>query len=82
VQAEPLLSLAATVVGEHRTDDVLAAVVRGLARQPGVALARIWLLSPGDLCDSCFLRAQCRDQVQCLHLAASAYLVASASPNR
>ena len=72
MQAEPLLSLAATVAGEHRTDDVLAAVVRGLARQPGVALARIWLLSPGDLCDSCFLRAQCPDQVQCLHLAASA----------
>lgn len=71
MQAEPLLSLAATVAGEHRTDDVLATVVRGLARQP-VALARIWLLSPGDLCDSCFLRAQCPDQAQCLHLAASA----------
>jgi C4-dicarboxylate-specific signal transduction histidine kinase len=27
---------------------------------------------PGDVCDACFLRAECRDQTQCLHLAASA----------
>jgi PAS domain S-box-containing protein len=72
VQAEPLLSLAATVAGEHHTRDVLDAIVRGLAGQPGVALARIWLLAPGDLCDACFLRSDCRDQTRCLHLAASA----------
>jgi len=72
VQAEPLLSLAAAVTGEHHTRDVLDAIVRGLAGQPGVALARIWLLSPGDLCDVCDLRADCRDQTQCLHLMASA----------
>jgi len=72
VHAEPLLSLAATVTGEHHTRDVLDAIVRGLAGQPGVALARIWLLSPGDLCEVCFQRADCRNQTQCLHLRASA----------
>ncbi len=72
MHAEPLLSLAATVAGEHRTEDVLTAIVRGLAAQPGVALARIWLLAPGDICDSCFLRSDCANQEQCLHLAASA----------
>ena len=72
MQAEPLLSLAAQVAGEHQTADVLSAVVRGLAAQPGVALARVWLLSPGDLCESCFHRTDCADQTQCLHLVASA----------
>ena len=72
MQAEPLLSLAAQVAGEHQTADVLSAVVRGLAAQPGVALARVWLLSPGDLCQSCFHRTDCVDQTQCLHLVASA----------
>ncbi|MGA7440619.1 MAG: GAF domain-containing protein, partial [Candidatus Sulfotelmatobacter sp.] len=72
MQAEPLLSLAAQVAGEHHTADVLSAVVRGLAAQPGVALARVWLLSPGDLCQSCFHRTDCADQTQCLHLVASA----------
>jgi hypothetical protein len=72
VQAEPLLSLAASVTSEHHIRDVLDAIVRGLAIQPGVALARIWLLAAGDVCDSCFLRGDCRDQTQCLHLVASA----------
>jgi PAS domain S-box-containing protein len=72
VQAEPLLSLAATVAGEHATQEVLKSTVDGLAGQPGVALARIWLLAPGDLCDTCFRRADCADQTRCLHLVASA----------
>ena len=72
VQAEPLLSLAATVAGEHATQEVLKSTVDGLAELPGVALARIWLLAPGDLCGSCFRRADCVDRTQCLHLVASA----------
>ncbi len=72
MQAEPLLSLAATVAGEHATHEVLKSTVDGLAVQPGVALARIWLLSPGDLCDTCFRKADCADQTRCLHLVASA----------
>jgi len=43
LRAEPLLSLAAQVAGEHRATDVLDAIVRGLSIEPGVALARIWL---------------------------------------
>jgi len=42
--AEPLLSLAVTVTSEQRVESVLQSIVRGLASQPGVALARIWLL--------------------------------------
>ena len=79
MQAEPLLALAATVAGEQRTEDVLAAIVRGLADQAKIALARIWLLLPGDICSECFLRPDCRDQTQCLHLVASAGTSLSAS---
>jgi len=43
--AEPLLALAVTVTSEQRVDSVLQSIVQGLASQPGVALARIWLLS-------------------------------------
>jgi len=70
--AEPLLTLAAQVAGEHRASNVLIATVRGLAAQPGVALVRIWLLGPGDLCNqNCVLRRECADQTECFHLVAS-----------
>jgi formate hydrogenlyase transcriptional activator len=72
VQAESLLSLAAAVAGEHATQKVLNSIVQGLAQQPGVALARIWLVFPGDACDTCLRRSDCPDQTQCLHLVASA----------
>jgi PAS domain S-box-containing protein len=42
--AERLLSLAVTVTSEQRVESVLQSIVQGLASQPGVALARIWLL--------------------------------------
>jgi PAS domain S-box-containing protein len=47
--AEPLLALAVTVTSEQRVDSVLQSIVQGLASQPGVALARIWLLPSADL---------------------------------
>jgi PAS domain S-box-containing protein len=72
VDAERLLSLAAKIARERRTQDVLDATVKGLSQLPGVALARVWLVRPGDLCDQCFVREQCLDRAQCLHLAASA----------
>ena len=41
MQAEALLSLAVAVAGERAVQDVVNSIVRGLAAQPGVALARI-----------------------------------------
>lgn len=70
--AEPLLSLAATVTSEHRGESVLQHIVQGLASQPGVALARIWLLPSGNLCGSCHAQTAPPDQMQYLHLVASA----------
>ena len=45
--------------------------MEGLVDQPHVALARIWLLGPGDICATCRMRPECPDQSRCLHLAAS-----------
>jgi transcriptional regulator with GAF, ATPase, and Fis domain len=72
VELRALQSLALRV-GEARTvDDVLTCIVDGLAAQRDVALARVWLILPGDICDSCLMRGDCPDRVRCLHLVASA----------
>jgi transcriptional regulator with GAF, ATPase, and Fis domain len=55
-------------------DAVLAEITRGLVLELQAALARIWLLGPGDLCAECALASSCPDRAQCLHLAASAGL--------
>ena len=52
--------------------DLLRAIVSGIARCENVVLARIWLVAPGDICDSCRFRPECPDQARCLRLAASA----------
>jgi urea transport system substrate-binding protein len=54
------------------TNALLLLIVRRLAERPHVALARIWLLQPGDICADCPMRAECPDQTVCLHLVASA----------
>lgn len=57
---------------ERGVQQVLKLVVDRMASQPEVALARIWLVGPGDLCSNCHMRDQCEDQTSCLHLVASA----------
>jgi formate hydrogenlyase transcriptional activator len=53
LSAEPLLSLAVTVTSEQRVQPVLQSIVQGLAAQPGLALARIWLLPSAGLPSFC-----------------------------
>lgn len=67
--AESLLSLAVNVTSEQRVESVLRSIVQGLASQPGVALARIWLLPSADL-PSCYHVES--DPPDCLLLVASA----------
>ena len=60
-------------MGQQRTlDGVLRVVVVCLAEVEHIALARIWLLRPGDICSTCPMRKECPDQTRCLHLVASA----------
>lgn len=56
----------------RNTAELLALVVGRLAEAPQVALARIWLVRPGDICATCPMRPECPDQTRCLHLVASA----------
>lgn len=51
---------------------VLDTIVRGIAECRHVALARLWMIEPGDLCSTCALREECPSRERCLHLVASA----------
>jgi hypothetical protein len=60
------------MAGEQSASTLLPLIVRRLAGRPNVALARIWLVRPGDQCATCPARPECPDQTTCLHLVASA----------
>jgi PAS domain S-box-containing protein len=52
-------------------EEALRQIVQGGADGTNVALVRIWLVAPGDICGECRFRAECPDQERCLHLVAS-----------
>jgi transcriptional regulator with GAF, ATPase, and Fis domain len=68
---ESLQAVSLAVTRELSIEKVLRSVVHGLASQPGIALARVWLVAPGDICAACPMRGECPDHARCLHLAAS-----------
>ncbi len=57
---------------ERSLKKLLRLVVSRLHSIPGVALSRVWLIRPGDVCSDCLMRDRCPDQTSCLHLVASA----------
>src|SRR3954470_12283203 len=57
---------------ERSLAELLPLVTRRLAEHEDVALARLWLVEPGDLCASCPNAPACADRRACLHLVASA----------
>ncbi len=69
---EALQDVALRVSRERSAGGVLQQIVDGLIQRPGVALARVWVIRPGDECASCRMRTVCPSQAACLHLAASA----------
>ena len=69
---ESFESLLLAMAAERSLDALPKLIVDRLAQRQHVALARIWLIQPGDICDSCRMRDECPDQSQCLHLVASA----------
>lgn len=72
MKIESLQRIVLAIAQAQSVDAVLHLIVRGLAEETDVALARIWLIAAGDLCASCHMKAICPDQTRCLHLAASA----------
>jgi transcriptional regulator with GAF, ATPase, and Fis domain len=57
---------------ERSLQELLPLITRRLAEHEDVALARLWLLDPGDLCNECPNASACGDRTRCLHLVASA----------
>ena len=56
---------------ERDLERLLQLVVTRLASLTSVALARIWLVAPGDICPSCPMAGECQTRDRCLHLVAS-----------
>jgi transcriptional regulator with GAF, ATPase, and Fis domain len=56
--------------------ELLSEVTESLVQELDAALARIWLVRPGDRCATCGMASLCRDRTLCLHLVASAGLAA------
>ena len=65
-------SLLLDMAAVRSVDALLAMIVERIARQPKVALVRIWLTLPADICAACPMRSECASQTRCLHLLASA----------
>ena len=72
MNVEFLKDVALAVAQEQHLETVMKMIVDGIGEEPNVALVRLWLLRPGDICAECYLRPQCPDQTRCLHLVASA----------
>jgi formate hydrogenlyase transcriptional activator len=56
---------------QRSVDELLQLVTTSLASNCNVALARVWMIAPGDVCNTCNEYAACRDKRRCLHLMAS-----------
>jgi hypothetical protein len=75
---EPLKRLLLDVAQLRSLAALLQTVVVRLAEYPPFVLARIWalartwLLSPGDICGTCPTRSECSDRARSLHRVASA----------
>jgi transcriptional regulator with GAF, ATPase, and Fis domain len=79
MRPEALQTVTLAVAHEREVGRVLERIVRAIAGQAGVALARVWLVDDGDVCDVCPMRGECPDRTRCLHLVASAGTPSDAS---
>ena len=69
--ADALDRLGLRVAASLDPDMVGRIAVRGLVQDFGAAFARLWLVGPGDSCDTCQKASTCEDRERCLHLVAS-----------
>lgn len=59
------------IVRKSPVAETLRAITMQMINHSDVALARIWLIDKGDICDTCPMRSVCPSQERCLHLTAS-----------
>ncbi len=53
-------------------DNLLSLIVDKLSEFEEIALARLWLIKPADVCSGCSMAPECSERSRCLHLMASA----------
>ena len=63
-QFEPLKTLLLDLTRERSTGSLLRLVADRLAVRRDVALARVWLVAPGDGCGTCHRRSDCPCQAR------------------
>jgi transcriptional regulator with GAF, ATPase, and Fis domain len=59
------------IVRKSPMAETLRAITSQMISHSDIALARIWLIDKGDICDTCPVRSVCPNQERCLHLTAS-----------
>lgn len=59
------------IARERQPDGLLDRIVERFTELPDLALARIWVVRPGDSCADCSMRDHCARNIDCLHLVAS-----------
>lgn len=59
------------IVRKSPVQETLRAIASQMIAREEIALARIWLIDKGDICDTCVVRSVCPSQERCLHLTAS-----------
>ncbi|QDV62899.1 sigma-54-dependent Fis family transcriptional regulator [Crateriforma conspicua] len=69
--AESFQALLLEMARQRSVDSLLRLIVRRLCQTSSIALARLWLIQPGDICQRCVFADECPDRSQCLHLVAS-----------
>jgi transcriptional regulator with GAF, ATPase, and Fis domain len=69
---DPYRRLLLDMAQERSVEALLRLIVDRLAGLADAALARIWLMEPGDICATCPMAGVCPDHTTCLHLVASA----------
>jgi PAS domain S-box-containing protein len=62
------LRVVENVSSAFQRERILAAVTDALTRSLGAAAARVWLVGPGDSCNTCELADRCHNRKSCLHL--------------
>ena len=71
-KGESLERIALKMTSSLDLNEVLTSITQGLVDELDAALARIWLLGPGDLCAECHKADSCTNRQSCLHLTVSA----------
>ena len=64
-------SVSKRILEKAPVEETLSEILNLIMAEPGHALARIWLVKPGDICSNCPMRGECPNRTQCLHLTAS-----------